>query len=62
MKVAPVAAFKAGRHRVAPNSGTATGGNKPDKAVLSRDQLRVDRERWPRGDDAFAGARRAPAR
>jgi len=37
--------LEAGQTSVAPSKGTATGGDEPDKVVLSRDQLRVDRER-----------------
>ena len=43
--------LEVGQTSVAPDKGTATGGDvQPDKVVLSRDQLRVNRERWPRGE------------
>src|SRR4029077_7252105 len=33
--------LEAGQTSVAPDKGTATGGDQPDKVVLSRDQLRL---------------------
>ncbi|MGA8395159.1 MAG: hypothetical protein WB752_05850, partial [Pseudolabrys sp.] len=55
--------LEVGQTSVAPSKGTATGGDEPDKVVLSRDQLGVDRESpWPRGRGEYAGASTAPAR